>query len=85
MKNNASIIGISVGAVLLGALGYYMYQNRSVQDRMAGTMRDAKGKFNDFKQKAKKEYQNAKENGEDLVDTSKERANQWINRAPADM
>lgn len=89
MKNNESIIWISVGALLLGALGYYVYQNRGLRDRISDAaedfMGDTKEKYNDVKQKAKREYQKAKDSGEELVDSSKERANQWINRTQPNM
>ena len=88
MKNQETLIGIAVGVGLVAAIGFYLfYVNRPLGERLMESVEDfadeAKGQYNDVKQKAKREYKNMKDNGEEFARTATNNAKDWANEPGA--
>ncbi|RZJ69793.1 hypothetical protein [Flavobacterium sp.] len=89
MNRKAVLAGVVVGVAALTAAGIIAYRKRSKTDQLKGTAEDYADKFrsklNKLEKKAKKEYAQIIEQGEDFANTAKDRATQWANKAGANL
>ncbi len=89
MRNRSLIIGVAVGVAALTAAGILMSKrNRSNGEMENGEQQLAdtfKHKLNSLQRKAKKELKVASADGGDVSNVAKERANQWVTKAGANL
>ena len=85
MKNKQIIIGIAAGAAALAIAGVMLSRRRSASRGMMSEAENLadnfRGKLNSLQRKARKEFKNAADSGEEAANVAKERANQWVNQA----
>jgi flavodoxin len=86
MKNKKLILGIAAGAALLAGAAVVIARRRARRSHELD-IQDAKehfkGKLNELQRKAQKEFKNAGGDVKDAVNTAKDRANEWVNKAGA--
>lgn len=84
MKNKKLIIGIAAGAALLAGAAVIIARRRAKRNYETD-IQDAKdhfkGKLNELQRKAQKEFKNAGGDVKEAVNTAKDRANEWVNKA----
>ncbi|MGQ2985219.1 hypothetical protein [Flavobacterium sp.] len=84
MSNKKMIVGIAVGAAVLAAAAVLIARRRS-QSKYAAQVEEARenfsSKLNELQRKAKKEYSNVASDAKDAVNSAKDRANEWVNKA----
>lgn len=89
MSNKKIIIGVAAGVAAITAIGILLYKNRSKKAKYIDAAEDVadqfRNKLNSLQRKAKKEYKNIVEDGEDFANRAKDRANQWVNKAGANL
>ncbi|NUY82451.1 hypothetical protein HUK80_16210 [Flavobacterium sp. MAH-1] len=89
MNKKAIIAGVAIGVAALTAAGIIAYRNRSKKAKMKDTAGDYadkfKSKLSSLERKAKKEYAQIVEDGEEFANRAKERATQWANKAGANL
>ncbi len=86
MSNKKLILGIAVGAAVLAGAAVVISRRRANKNHeldIQGTKDHFRGKLNEMKRKAQKEYKNAGADVKDAVNTAKDRANEWVNKANA--
>lgn len=81
---------MAVGVGVIAAVGFYLfYINKPLGKRLVKSVEDFaddyKGEYNNLKQKAKKEYKNMKDNGEEFAHDATEKAKGWMNDAESNM
>ncbi|RZJ76008.1 MAG: hypothetical protein EOO45_03790 [Flavobacterium sp.] len=86
MTNRKIIFGAAIVIGGLAVLGMSM-KKKSSKKKFLKQAEEAKGNFksklNELQRKAKKEYKNSEGDVKDAVNSAKERANEWVNRANA--
>lgn len=89
MNRKAVIAGVAIGVAALTAAGIIAYRNRSKKAKFKGTAEDYSEKFRSklskLEKKAKKEYAQIVEDGEEFANKAKDRATQWANKAGANL
>ena len=84
MNNKKLIVGIAAGAALLAGAAVIVARKRS-QNKYKANVEEAKenfrSKLSQLQRKAKKEYQNSVSETENAVNSAKERAAEWVNKA----
>jgi|GEM_PF-3898781 len=89
MNKKAIIAGVAIGVAALTAAGIIAYRNRSKKSKVSDAAGDYADKFRSklskLERKAKKEYAQIVDDGEDFANKAKERANQWASRAGANL
>ncbi len=86
MKNKKLIVGIAVGAAVLAGAAVLMARRRSqrkFQSQVDEARENFSGKLNELQRKAQKEYRNSASDIKDAVNSAKDRANEWVNKANA--
>ena len=85
MSNKKLILGIAAGVAALAIVGVLATKKKSKKKQLSAKAQEAKenfrGKLQEWQKKAKKEYSNSLEDGENLVNKAKDRANEWISKA----
>lgn len=86
MNNKKLLIGIAAGAALLAGAAVLISRKRAGK-KYAADIQDAKehfrGKLNELQRKAQKEYKNNGPDVKEVVNTAKDRANEWVNKVKA--
>jgi len=86
MRNKKLIIGIAAGAAILAGAAVIISKKRASK-RYADDINSArdhfKGKLSELERKAKKELKNGTGELKDAVNTAKDRATDWVNKAKA--
>lgn len=89
MNKKAVIAGVAIGIAALTAAGIIAYRKKSAKSKFKGTTEDYAEKFrsklNKLEKKAKREYAQIVEDGEDFANKAKERATQWANKSGANL
>jgi len=84
MSNKKLILSIAAGAALLAGAAVIVARKRS-QNKYKANVEEAKenfkSKLSQLQRKAKKEYQNSVSETESAVNSAKERAAEWVNKA----
>ena len=84
MRNKKLILGIAAGAAILAGAAVII-SKRKASKRYAQDVNAArdhfKGKLNELERKAKKELKNGASDLKDAVNTAKDRATEWVNKA----
>ena len=84
MSNKKLILSIAAGAALLAGAAVIVARKRS-QNKYKANVEEAKenfkSKLSQLQRKAKKEYQNSVSETESAVNSAKERAAEWANKA----
>jgi len=84
MSNKKLILSIAAGAALLAGAAVIVARKRS-QSKYKANVEEAKenfkSKLSQLQRKAKKEYQNSVSETESAVNSAKERAAEWVNKA----
>jgi Tfp pilus assembly major pilin PilA len=87
MRNKKLVLGIAAGAAALAGAAVYAYRKRAQKREFADSVEEAKhnmkGKLDELKRKAKKEYKNSEADVKSAMNDAKQRANEWVNRANA--
>lgn len=86
MKNKKLIIGIAAGAAVLAGAAVVIARKRAKRrhELELGDAKDHfKGKLNELRRKAEKEYKSGSADLKDAVNSAKDRANEWVNKANA--
>lgn len=84
MKNKKLIIGIAAGAAVLAGAAVIIARRRSkkkFENQVSDAREHFKGKLNELQRKAQKEYKNSASEVQDAVNTAKDRATEWVNKA----
>ena len=84
MRNKKLILSIAAGAALLAGAAVVIARKKS-QNKYKANVEEAKenfrSKLTQLQRKAKKEYQNSVSETESAVNSAKERAAEWVNKA----
>ncbi|KGO85103.1 hypothetical protein Q765_17780 [Flavobacterium rivuli WB 3.3-2 = DSM 21788] len=84
MSNKKLILSIAAGAAVLAGAAVIVARKRS-QNKYRANVEEAKenfkSKLSQLQRKAKKEYQNSVSETESAVNSAKERAAEWVNKA----
>ncbi|MXN89797.1 hypothetical protein GR160_01025 [Flavobacterium sp. Sd200] len=84
MANKKLILGIAAGAAVLAGAAVVVARKRS-QNKYRAQVEEAKenfkGKLNELQRKAQKEFKNASSDAKEAVNSAKERATEWVNKA----
>jgi len=84
MSNKKLILSIAAGAAVLAGAAVIVARKRS-QNKYKANVEEAKenfkSKLSQLQRKAKKEYQNSVSETESAVNSAKERAAEWVNKA----
>jgi gas vesicle protein len=86
MKNKKLIIGIAAGAAILAGAAVLIARRRARKNNefdVQEAKNNFKGKLNELQRKAQKEYKSVAGDAKDAVNTAKDRANEWVNKANA--
>ena len=84
MKNKKLILGIAAGAALLAGAAVIVSRRRSkkkYEGQVSEARENFKGKLNELQRRAEKEYRNSASDVKDAVNSAKERASEWVNKA----
>jgi gas vesicle protein len=83
MNNKKLLIGIAAGAALLAGAAVLISRKRAGK-QYAADIQDAKehfrGKLNELQRRAQKHYKNNGPDVKEVVNTAKDRANEWVNK-----
>ena len=86
MSNKRLILGVAAGVAILAVAGLIVAKKKS-KNRFSAQADDAKDNFKkklgELKRKAQKEYKNSVSDTQDAINTAKDRANDWVNKANA--
>lgn len=89
MNNKKVVAGVAIGVAALAVAGVLLYKNRSKKAKLKGQAEDYADKFktklSSLERKAKKEYKQIVEDGEEFANRAKDRASQWVNKAGANL
>lgn len=84
MANKKLILSIAAGAAVLAGAAVIVARKRS-QKKYRAQVEEAKenfkGKLNELQRKAQKEFKNASFDAKGAVNSAKERATEWANKA----
>ena len=84
MSNKKLILSIAAGAAVLAGAAVIVARKRS-QNKYKANVEEARenfrSKLSQLQRKAKKEYQNSVSETENAVNSAKERAAEWVNKA----
>jgi len=84
MKNKTLIFGIAAGAAVLAGAAVVVARKRT-QNKYRAHVEEAKenfkSKLNELQRKAQKEYKSVTADTTGAVNTAKERATEWVNKA----
>ena len=84
MPNKKLILSIAAGAAVLAGAAVIVARKRS-QKKYKAQVEEAKenfkGKLNELQRKAQKEFKNASSDAKGAVNSAKERATEWANKA----
>jgi len=86
MRNKKTIVGIALGAAVLAGAAVLIARKRSkkrYEAQVDEARENFKGKLSQLQRKAHKEYKNAASDVADVVNSAKDRANEWVNKANA--
>jgi gas vesicle protein len=86
MANKKVIIGVAVAAAVLAGVAVAISRKKSskkFRSQVDEAKANFKSKLKDLERKAQKEYRNATETSGDAVNTAKDRATEWVNKAKA--
>ena len=86
MKNKKLIISIAAGAAVLAGAAVVIARRRTRKNHeleVQEAKEHFKGKLNELQRKAKKELKSGTTDLKDAVNTAKERATDWVNKANA--
>jgi len=86
MRNKKTIVGIALGAAVLAGAAVIIARKRSkkrYEAQVDEARENFKGKLSQLQRKAQKEYKNAASDVTDVVNSAKDRANEWVNKAKA--
>ena len=84
MNNKKLILGIAAGAAILAGAAVVISKRRAGKKyaKDVNAARDHfKGKLSELERKAKKELKNGASDLKDAVNTAKDRATDWVNKA----
>lgn len=88
MNNKKIVAGVAIGVAALTVAGILAYR-RSKKSNVQNAAGDYSDQFNrklsSLQRKAKKEYKQIVEDGEEFANRAKERATQWVNKAGANL
>ncbi len=90
MNNKKVLIGLAAGIAALTAVGFFIaYRNKSASQRLHDGADDAaahfKSKLQHLKRKASKEIKRVSESGDEMANSAKDRATQWVSKAGANL
>lgn len=89
MNNKKIIAGVAIGVAALAVAGILAYRNRSKKAKLKAAAGDYADQFhkklNSLQRKAKKEYKQIIEDGEDFANRAKDRAAQWVSQSGANL
>ncbi|RZJ67455.1 MAG: hypothetical protein EOO50_05565 [Flavobacterium sp.] len=89
MNNKKLVAGVAIGVAALAVAGVLLYKNRSKKAKFQGAAEDYADKFrsklSNLERKAKKEYKQIVEDGEEFANRAKDRASQWVNKTGANL
>ncbi len=84
MPNKKLILSIAAGAAVLAGAAVIVARKRS-QKKYKAQVNEAKenfkGKLNELQRKAQKEFKHASTDAKSVVNSAKERATEWANKA----
>lgn len=86
MRNKKTIVGIALGAAVLAGAAVIIARKRSnkrYEAQVDEARENFKGKLSQLQRKAQKEYKNASSDVTDVLNSAKDRANEWVNKAKA--
>jgi len=85
MSNKKLILGVAAGVAALAVVGILIAKKKSKKNQLSGRAEEAKDNFKaklqELQKKAKKEFNSTLEDGENLVNKAKDRANEWVSKA----
>ncbi|WP_296150303.1 hypothetical protein [uncultured Flavobacterium sp.] len=85
MSNKKLILGVAAGVAALAVVGVLIAKKKSKKTKLSGKAEEAKDNFRsklqELKKKATKEFNSTLEDGENLVNKAKDRANEWVSKA----
>jgi len=85
MNNKKLILGVAAGVAALAVVGILVAKKKSKKNQFAARAEEAKDNFKsklqELQKKAKKEFNSSLEDGENIVNKAKDRANDWISKA----
>lgn len=83
--NKKVILGVAAGAAALAVAGLIIAKKRKDSNRFHQQADEArenfKGKLNELQRKAGKELKSSSSDAKEAVNSAKERANDWVNKA----
>jgi gas vesicle protein len=86
MSNKRVILGVAAGVAILAVAGLIVAKKKK-SGKFSAQAEEAKDNFkkklNELQRKAKKEYKNSSSDTQDAINSAKDRANEWVNRANA--
>ena len=81
MSNKKVVLGIAAGVAALAVVGLLVAKKKSKKEKFEDAAKDAKDNFksklHELQRKAKKEFNSALEDGENIANKAKDRANEW--------
>lgn len=84
MSNKKLILGVAAGVAALAIVGVLVAKKKSKKGQLSARADEAKENFSaklqELKKKAKREFHNSLEDGENLVNKAKDRANDWVSK-----
>lgn len=84
MSNKKLILGVAAGVAALAVVGILVAKKKSKKNKLSGKAEEAKDNFRsklqELKKKATKEFNSTLEDGENLVNKAKDRANEWVSK-----
>lgn len=84
MSSKKIILGVAAGVATLAIVAVLASKNKSKTKKLMQKAEDAKdhfkGKLSELQRKAQKEFNHKAEQGEELVNHAKDRANEWISK-----
>lgn len=84
MSNKKLILGVAAGVAALAVVGVLVANKKSKKNKLSAKAEEAKDNFRsklqDLKKKATREFNSTLEDGENLANKAKDRANEWVSK-----
>jgi len=84
MSNKKLILGVAAGVAALAVVGVLVAKKKSKKNKLSAKAEEAKDNFRsklqDLKKKATREFNSTLEDGENLANKAKDRANEWVSK-----
>ena len=84
MSNKKLILGVAARVAALAVVGVLVAKKKSKKNKLSAKAEEAKDNFRsklqDLKKKATREFNSTLEDGENLANKAKDRANEWVSK-----